>query len=59
MVGDTEKDVDCAKANGFRAVAVESGWVSSEELERSGPDALFADLTDLTAVLRAFDLDSS
>jgi phosphoglycolate phosphatase-like HAD superfamily hydrolase len=57
VVGDTEKDVDCARANGFRAVAVESGWVSAEELERSTPDALFADLTDLPAVLRAFNLD--
>jgi phosphoglycolate phosphatase-like HAD superfamily hydrolase len=57
VLGDTERDVDCARANGFRAVAVESGWVSREELEQAGPDALFADLTDLPAVLRALDLD--
>ena len=33
VVGDTEQDVDCARANGFRAVAVESGWVSRAALE--------------------------
>ena len=56
VVGDTEHDVDCARANGFRAVAVESGWVSRETLEASRPDALFADLTDLADVLRALEL---
>jgi phosphoglycolate phosphatase-like HAD superfamily hydrolase len=53
VVGDTEHDVDCARANGFRAIAVESGWVSREVLEASGPDALFRDLTDRQKVLEA------
>jgi phosphoglycolate phosphatase-like HAD superfamily hydrolase len=58
-IGDTERDVDCARANGFRAVAVESGWVDRETLEAARPDALFTDLTDLPAVLAALDLEPS
>jgi phosphoglycolate phosphatase len=56
VVGDTEKDVACAKVNGFRAIAVESGWASREELKAAAPDALLADLTDLEQVLQAFGL---
>lgn len=56
VVGDTEHDVDCARANGFQAVAVESGWISRETLAASGPNALFADLTDQAEVLRALGL---
>ena len=56
VVGDTEQDVDCAKANGYRAVAVESGWVPRDELLSSGADALFSDLTDEPRILAAFGL---
>jgi phosphoglycolate phosphatase-like HAD superfamily hydrolase len=56
VVGDTEMDVRCARGNGFRAIAVESGWVPREDLEAAGPDALFADLTDLAAVLEVMEL---
>jgi phosphoglycolate phosphatase-like HAD superfamily hydrolase len=51
VVGDTERDVDCARANGFRAVAVDSGWVPRERLERARPDVLLDDLTDTTGLL--------
>jgi len=57
VVGDTDQDVDCAKANGFRAVAVDTGWVDRETLERSRPDALLDDLTDKPRVLAALGLD--
>lgn len=53
VVGDTEEDVACARANGYRVVAVESGWVSRDRLVASEPDALFRDLTDLAEVLPA------
>jgi phosphoglycolate phosphatase len=56
VVGDTELDVRCARGNGFCAIAVESGWVPREHLEAAGPDALFADLTDMAAVLDAMGL---
>jgi phosphoglycolate phosphatase-like HAD superfamily hydrolase len=57
VVGDTEHDVDCARANGFRAVAIESGWVAREELERAGPDALLDSFLDVDAVLDALGLE--
>ena len=40
----------------FRAIAVESGFVSRERLEDAGPDTLLSDLTDTAAVLAAMDL---
>jgi len=56
VVGDTELDISSARANSFRAIAVESGWVPREQLEAAGPDALLADLTDAGAVLAAMGL---
>jgi phosphoglycolate phosphatase-like HAD superfamily hydrolase len=53
VVGDTEHDVDCARANGFRAVAVAGGFVPRERLAAANPDALLDDFTDLPAALRA------
>lgn len=55
VVGDTELDVACARANGFRAVAVVSGWVPREKLETAAPDALFDDFTDLSRVMGALE----
>jgi len=56
VVGDTENDVDCARANGFRAIAVDTGFATREGLEASRPDALLPDLTDQARVLAAFGL---
>ncbi len=56
VVGDTEHDVDCARANGFRAVAVNSGWVSRDCLDAAAPDALLDDFTDLSGALAALDV---
>jgi phosphoglycolate phosphatase-like HAD superfamily hydrolase len=56
VVGDTELDVDCARANGFRAVAVLSGWSTEELLRQAGPDVLLPDLADLPATLAALGL---
>ena len=56
VVGDTHHDVECARANAFRVVAVNSGYVPRETLVAAGPDALFDDLLDLDAVLEALGL---
>lgn len=56
VVGDTELDVACARANGFRAVAVASGRVDRERLAAAGADAVLADLSDLDEALRALSL---
>lgn len=55
VVGDTHHDVACARTNGFRAVALDVGWVSREQLERSRPDVILSTLTD-PDVLAALDL---
>lgn len=51
VVGDTENDVDCAHANGFHAIAVDTGWATPGSLPHSNPHALFDDLADTAAVL--------
>ncbi len=37
VVGDTELDIVCARANAFRAIAVVSGWVPRERVIVQGP----------------------
>ena len=59
VVGDTEHDVDCARANGYRAVAVATGWVERSVLEAARPDALLEDFADLDAALAALGLAGS
>ena len=56
VIGDTELDVACARANGFRAIAVESRWTPREKLAAANPDSLLTDLTDADAVLAAMGL---
>lgn len=58
VVGDTDQDVACARANGYRVVVVESGFVPKERLVAARPDALFADFTDVAAVQRALGLEA-
>jgi len=53
VVGDTDNDVDCARANGFRAIAVDTGWAEPGSLTTARPDALFDDLSNTDAVLQA------
>ena len=53
VIGDTENDVDCAHANGFRSIAVDTGFAEPGELLASKPGALFEDLRDTGAVLEA------
>lgn len=56
VIGDTELDVACAHANGFKAIAVTSGWAPAEQLRAARPDTLLPDLTDARAVLTAMGL---
>ena len=47
LIGDHANDVEAAKKNGFRAVAVATGVSSLEELRAAEPDILVPDLTEL------------
>ena len=53
VVGDTPRDIACARAGGARAVAVATGRYTREELEANTPDAVFDDLSDTDAVISA------
>jgi len=51
IVGDTPRDIKCARYFGARIVAVASGQHTSDQLEPFAPDALLRDLSDTEAVL--------
>jgi phosphoglycolate phosphatase len=57
IVGDTPRDVEAAKSNGAKAVAVASGFFSEGELTAAGPDAVFHDLNPCDELLRALDFE--
>ena len=48
LIGDHANDIEAAKANGFRSVAVATGVSSVDELQRFSPDIAVRDLTELT-----------
>jgi phosphoglycolate phosphatase-like HAD superfamily hydrolase len=52
VVGDSCRDVECGRANGFSTVAVATGWTSRRELEAAGPDLLLEDLSDADRFLQ-------
>jgi phosphoglycolate phosphatase-like HAD superfamily hydrolase len=53
VIGDTPRDVACARAIGARAVIVATGLVSREELQRSEPDILLESFEDVEGTLQA------
>jgi phosphoglycolate phosphatase len=53
VVGDTPRDIACARAGGARAVAVATGQFSAEVLAQHAPDALLPGLADTEAAVRA------
>lgn len=56
VIGDTEHDITCARANGFRSVAAQHSWVSKDRLMAANPDAYLPDFTDIPQVLQAIGL---
>lgn len=53
VVGDTPRDITCARAIGARAVVVATGHVSRLELAQAAPDALLDSFENYEAALRA------
>lgn len=51
VVGDTPRDVQCARPLGARAVAVATGRHTVEELAEAGADAVLLDLSDIELTL--------
>ena len=52
VVGDTPRDLDCARAGGARCLLVATGRVLADELRAAGPEAVLDDLADVPAVTR-------
>ena len=55
IIGDTPSDIACGRPIGARAIAVATGHYSVASLSEHAPDAVFDDLGDTEAVLRAID----
>jgi phosphoglycolate phosphatase-like HAD superfamily hydrolase len=54
IIGDTPRDVECAKAFGARCLAVTTGGYSAAEMEPYAPDVVLPNLACTETVLRAF-----
>jgi phosphoglycolate phosphatase-like HAD superfamily hydrolase len=54
VIGDTPRDIACARACGARVLAVATGAYRREELAAHAPTFLFDDLSDTAAVIAAF-----
>jgi phosphoglycolate phosphatase-like HAD superfamily hydrolase len=50
VIGDTPRDIGCARAFGARAIAVATGWHGLDDLHAHAPDHLFPDLGDVELV---------
>jgi phosphoglycolate phosphatase len=55
VIGDTPKDIRCARACGAWAIAVATGSYSRAELETHEPDEIFDDFTDAEAFCDVID----
>jgi len=53
VIGDTPADIECARSIAARAIGVATGRYPVEELHRHEAAAVFPDLTDTDAVVRA------
>lgn len=53
IIGDTPHDIECGKVIGANTIAVATGKFTPSELAAHQPTAVFSDLTDAAAFLRA------
>jgi phosphoglycolate phosphatase-like HAD superfamily hydrolase len=54
VIGDTARDIECARHAGVKVLAVATGHSSVEELAEHQPDIVLPDLRDTAAVLEIF-----
>jgi phosphoglycolate phosphatase len=55
LIGDTPRDIEAAKANQARVLAVATGRFSVEQLSEHEPDAVVADLRDVDDVVSTIE----
>ncbi|MBI5061266.1 MAG: HAD hydrolase-like protein [Candidatus Aenigmarchaeota archaeon] len=51
LIGDTVRDIRCAKEAGVKSIAVATGKESFEQLEKEKPDYLFKDFSDVEKIV--------
>ncbi len=56
IIGDTPRDIGCARACGIRVLAVATGSFSVAELEEAGADHAFESLRDTDRILGCLDI---
>ncbi len=54
IIGDTIRDIECAKHNNIKSVAVTTGRYKKEELASHNPDLLLDDMSDFESVENTF-----
>lgn len=59
VVGDTVRDIACARAGGMRAAAVATGGDRYETLQALKPDLLFRSFEDVVEAMRALNLSAN
>lgn len=59
ILGDTPRDIACARGAGCRCLAVATGRYRREALAEHAPDHLFDELTQTEAVLLALDIPAN
>jgi phosphoglycolate phosphatase len=52
VIGDTPRDLECARAGGAKCLLVATGHMDLAELAALGPDAVAEDLADTVEILR-------
>lgn len=55
VIGDTEKDIACARACGAKVVAVATGAAPRERLLEASPDGMLEDLSSLPESIELFE----
>lgn len=54
VIGDTPRDIACARHTGLKVLCIATGTFSRDELEPHNPDFLLDDLSDTGAVMEIF-----
>lgn len=50
IIGDTVRDIECARAAGIAVIAVATGGSTMDELEKASPDLLVSDLKKMSEI---------
>ena len=59
VIGDTALDVAAGKRAGYRTVAVATGWDSTDDLKKAGPDLIIKDFRESRKILSLMENDHS